>query len=85
MDAELLEGAPGDTALLRTVARDEEVERLRDAAHGREFELSAAVAQIANDAIEAGAAIVENGRRQNHCVAARLEPLFSPTKHDEIP
>src|SRR5690606_30062843 len=79
--AHFLECAPGDTAGLRPMARHEQVEALRDAAHRSEFELGAAVAQIADDAVEPGPAAVVDDGCNDHRVAARLQPLFSPSKH----
>jgi hypothetical protein len=67
--------------MLRPMARHQQVERLRDAANGGEFELGAAIAEIADDAIEPGSPIVENDGRNDHRVAARLDTLFSPSKH----
>ena len=71
--------------MLRPVTGNQQIEGLRNAAHGREFQLGATLAEIADDAIKPRAAIVEDDGRHNPGVAARLQPLFSPTKHSGSP
>jgi hypothetical protein len=66
---------------MRPVPGHEEIEALRDAAHGGKFELGAAFAQIADDAIEPGAPTIEHDGGKDHGIAARLQPPFAQVQH----
>ena len=73
-DAELAQGAPGDAAVLRAMAGDEQGEALRDAAHGPDLELGAAIGEIADDAAFLGAAAIEGNDGGNHGVVLGMGP-----------
>ena len=79
--AQFLERAPGDAAVMRAVAGDQQIEALWNAANRREFELGAALAEVADDAIESCSTIIEHRGRNDHRVASRLKPIFPPTEH----
>lgn len=61
--------------------RHQQVEALRDTPHSREFELGAAFAEIADDAVEPSPTVIEHSGRNDHRVATRLKPIFPPTEH----
>jgi hypothetical protein len=67
--------------MVRPMARDQEIEALRNTAHRGELELCAAIAEVADDAIEPRSTAVEHSRRNDHGVATRLKPIFPPTEH----
>src|SRR3569833_4525309 len=64
--------------MLRPLPRHEQREMVGDATHGGDFELGAAVREVADHAIEPGAAAVVDDGRHDHGVAPRRDALFEP-------
>ena len=67
--------------MMRPMPWDQQIEALRDTPHSREFELGAALAEVADDAIEPCSTIIEHSGRNDHRVATRQKPIFPPTEH----
>src|SRR6476646_10082982 len=85
LHANFLQGAPGDAAGLRAVLRHKQLEMVRDAADDGDFELGAAVGEVADHAIHPASAAVKDDRGSNRGVAPRREALFEPEIQNQAP
>src|SRR6185437_16916802 len=74
-------GAPGDTAGLGRMPRDQQVEGVGHAGDARQLELGAAFRDVADDAVPRGAAAVEDDPGLDAGIAAGREPPLRTKGH----